>query len=231
MSGESQRAKWVSIMQAWWGPQKVCVCVSVKLCVCRDRTRVLGVHGYWEVQGWNCSVNARCLREIWCVRGILFGCDLVCVCVCVCGLRWEDGGTPVECLHPSNLIYNSAPWRSVRSFSRSPPPSFALSALKVETSVPWYISPSLPIYPSPSNAPSPEASGSCEQRPGEFHRVKMLWTYRMYKMWHVLRCVTSTLSSYCVLEFRSILLCLKYVVFPYLTCYVKHSCLCIKPVI
>ena len=122
MSGESQRAKWVSIMQAWWGPQKVCVCVSVKLCVCRDRTRVLGVHGYWEVQGWNCSVNARCLREIWCVRGILFGCDLVCVCVCVCGLRWEDGGTPVECLHPSNLIYNSAPWRSVRSFSRSPPP-------------------------------------------------------------------------------------------------------------
>lgn len=30
---------------------------------------------------------------------------------------WEK---PVECLHSSDLIYNSAPQRSVRSFSRSP---------------------------------------------------------------------------------------------------------------
>ena len=33
-----------------------------------------------------------------------------------------------------------------------------------------------------------------------------------------------------VLEIRPTLLCLKYVVFPYFTCYVKHLCLCINSV-
>lgn len=52
-------------------------------------------------------------------------------------------------------------------FSLIPPCS--LSALKVETSVPWYHSPSLPIYPSPSSATSPGGLSICEQQPSEFH--------------------------------------------------------------
>lgn len=44
MSGESQSAKWFSIMQAWWEPQKMWVCAHVW-------RKSLGVHEYWEVKG------------------------------------------------------------------------------------------------------------------------------------------------------------------------------------
>lgn len=63
----------------------------------------------------------------------------------------KAGGVP-PFLQPHLYFRSVAVWEV---FSLIPPPPCSLSALKVETSVPRYISPSLPIYPSPSRATSP----------------------------------------------------------------------------
>ena len=155
MSAESQCAKWVSIMQTRWGPQQEWMCACVKLYVRMEPgfgcTRTLG-GGKLELQWERVHVSERLgACEEYCLGVEVVICVCVCLCLCVRehGLRWEDGKKPEECFHSSDLIYNSALWRRVRSFSRS--------ALTEETSVPRYISLSLCIHPSQSTAPSPEA--------------------------------------------------------------------------
>lgn len=105
---------------------------------------------------------------------------ILCVCVYWGGRMGKAGGVP-PFLQPHLYFRSVAVWEV---FSLIPPPC-SLSALKVETSVPRYISPSLPIYPSPSRATSPGGLSSCEQQPSEFHWNKMFWIYRMgAKCWY-----------------------------------------------